>query len=301
MLQFTPQKFEKYNIKVRLLAWIGDNRNKSTVYNLRLLGSCSNGAIQAADIYKDFGSIVVGSSLSSEVVLVNNNDCALDYELFVKQSVNENSANFKHDKCILELEETSGSIEARSRKVIRCRVRPIRVIQYQFTVEYKIIYPNSEEDTSRSKNELLCNIIANGVYPKLSVVDVKAVGSASNLSKDYLWRLFSLDTLNSSMNCEPDAGELMYSIATRQDVNRRIVNQPKVMLDFNFNAAPLGSADTEIALFLENTGVVPSEWSMLFPKDLQIELEYWSQNGSFTDEELQEVSRNKTFRDLIRL
>lgn len=289
------------------MTWVGENRSKSQSYNLRLLGTCLTGTLQAQESYKDIGSIVVGSSETFEISLMNSNDCALDYELYVKQTVDENSANkYREDPCILELSEIKGSIEARSKKAISCRVRPARVISYQFTIEYKIIYPNEIEPsdsilTQRSEPEstdgakttqgdILCYLIANGVYPKLSVTDIKAIGSASNLSKDYLWRLFSIDTLNSSMNCEPNAEELIYSIATRQDANRRIINKPKVMLDFNFNAAPVHSPDTEIALFIENTGVVPTEWSILFPKDLQIELEYWSQSGNYDEEELEEVS-----------
>ena len=240
---FTPKKFEKYNIKSRLIAWIGDNRNKSEVYNIRLLGSCTTGGLQALEVYKDFGSVVVGGSASSEIVLINNNDCALDYDLQVNQTVDENSANkYKDDPCILELEETHGSIEARSKKIIPCRIRPARVINYQFTVEYKIIYPNDDEKVE-SQYEVLCQLIANGVFPKIRVTDIKALGSASNLSKDYLWRLFAVDSLNSTMSCEPNAEELIYSIATRQEANRRIPNKPKVMLDFNFNAAPAGNCN----------------------------------------------------------
>jgi hypothetical protein len=289
---FTPRKFEKYNIKARLLSWIGDNRSKSQSYNLRLLGSCTTGGLQANENYKDFGSVVVGDSATSDIILINNNDCALDFELYVNQTVDENSANkYKDDPCILELDALAGSIEARSKKIIPCRIRPARVINYQFTVEYKIIYPN-ESDSPRveSQHEVLCQMIANGVFPKIAVTDIKAIGSASNLSKDYLWRLFSIDTLNSTMNCEPNAEELIYSIATRQDANRRITNQPKVIVDFNFNAAPVNSPDTEIALFLENNGVVTTEWSILFPRDLQIELEYWAETGEYDEEELEEVS-----------
>ena len=288
---FTPKKFEKYNIKARLLAWIGEDRCKSQIYNLRLLGSCTTGGLQALEVYKDFGSVVVGGSASSEIILINNNDCALDFELYVTQTVDENSANkYKDDPCIIELEAYDGNIEARSRKILPCRIRPARVINYQFIIEYKIVYPNDDEADMSSK-EVLCQLIANGVYPKIHVTDIKAIGSASNLSKDYLWRLFSIDSLNSSMNCEPNAEELIYSIATRQEANRRITNQPKVIVDFHFNAAPVNSPDTEIVIFLENNGVVTTEWSILFPRDLQIELEYWAETGDFDEEELEEVSK----------
>lgn len=292
--KFTPKILDKFNMKVRLVVSIGD---KIKSLNVRLIGSCTNGTLGVTESYKDLGNVVVGSSETSEITLINNNSCSLDYELFIIQTVDSDSANaYKHDPCIIELEDVKGFLEARSRKTIRFRIRPIRVIGYQFSLNYKIIYPN-DLDTQNSPIEHLCYLSANGVYPKLSIIDVKASGSSSNLSKDYLWKLFSIDSLNSSMNCEPNADELMYSISTRQDVHRRIINKPRVILDFNFNAAPINSFDSEIVLFVKNTGLVPTNWHLLFPKDLQIELEYWSQNGLFDEEELNEmrVQDNKLF------
>jgi cilia- and flagella-associated protein 65 len=254
-----------------------------------LTGTCSHGTLQAGETFRDIGNVVVGSSVATELLLVNNNDCALNFELSVRQIVEKNSTDTpKFEPRVLEIEDPNGCLEARARKLIRLKLRPTRVVNYQFTIEYRIIYPN--EDLNRSQqSEILCNLTANGVYPKLAISDIKALGASSNLSKDYLWKLFSLDTLNSSMNCEPNSDELMYSIATRQDAHRRMPNTPKVVVDFNFNAAPINSPDTEIVLFVKNTGVVSADWALLFPKDLQIELEYWSQNGNFTEEELLEV------------
>jgi hypothetical protein len=299
-------------MNVRLLAWIENDNTKYKSFNLRLLGSCTSGSLQVIEPYKDLGNIIVGSSVTNEMILVNNSDCVLDYELFVRQKADENSANnYAYDPCIIELDHYVGQLEAKSRKVVRFRIRPVRINNYQFTFEYRIIYPNEQDNddsgatfdlmnhttstdydlisSEKKKFEPLCSMIASCVYPKLSVVDVKAVGPASNLSKDYLWHLFSIDTLNSSMNCEPNSDELIYSIATRQDINRRIVHKPKTIIDFNFGSALLFSANTEIGLLVENTGVLPTDWSVLFPKDLQIELEYWSQRGDYDNEELDEV------------
>lgn len=51
-----------------------------------------------------------------------------------------------------------------------------------------------------------------------------------------------------------------------------------------------GSPDTEIALFLENNGVVTTEWSIQFPRDLQIELEYWADSGEYDEDDLEQVN-----------
>ena len=63
------------------------------------------------------------------------------------------------------------------------------------------------------------------------------------------------------MNCEPNPDELIYSIATRQEANRRPVSQlAKPMIDMNFSAAPLHSHDSHVVLFVENVGLVPTNW-----------------------------------------
>ncbi len=208
--KFSPEKIDKYNHKVSLVAWIDRNRQIPRVYSLRLIGSCTNGSLQALEMYKDFGSVIVGSSVTNEITIVNNNDCSLDFELFVKQSTEENLSNrFLDQICILELEERKGHVEARSRCQIRCRLRPIRLISYQFTIEYKILYENEErpqsvkstkdlsntenqKDSPRNQREILCYMTANGVYPKINITDIKGFGSAASLNKDYLWKLLSI-------------------------------------------------------------------------------------------------------------
>jgi hypothetical protein len=63
------------------------------------------------------------------------------------------------------------------------------------------------------------------------------------------------------MGCEPNPEELVYSIATRQEANRRLINQfNRPIIDMNFIPAPLKSDDTEIIFFMQNTGLVSADW-----------------------------------------
>lgn len=264
--RFSPQKLEKFNHKVALMSWIDPAKQNAKTSFLRILGSCANGSIQALEMYKDFGNIIVGSSVSSELVLINNNDCDMDFELFVKQSTDENVFNKSYNG-VLELDEFTGRVKARSRHTIRCRLRPTKLTNYQFTIEYKIVYLSSYEENIETKEsptnqkEVLCYMTANGVYPKLTITDIKGLGSASSLSKDYIWKILSIKELNTSMSCEPNPDELVYSIATRQEANRRLTGQNnKPIIEMNFNAAPINSDDTQVILFIENSGLVPTDW-----------------------------------------
>ncbi len=154
-------------------------------------------------MYKDFGSVIVGSSVSTEVVVINNNDCSLDYELFIKQTSDESlSSKAINDICVLEFETPVGHVEARSKQIVRCRLRPTRLINYQFTIEYRIIYPNESTfinhlnaslESPKNARELFCYMSANGVYPKLKINDIKCLGAASSLSQDYFWKLLSIN------------------------------------------------------------------------------------------------------------
>jgi len=208
--KFKPDKIEKYVCKAVLVVWVDGEQASSTNYNLRMLGECTYGSLQAGEMYKDFGSVIVGASVTNEIVVINNNDCSLEYELFVKQSsgldkVEDEGVN---SLCVLELETSSGRVEARSRNLVRCRLRPTKLVNYQFTIEYRIVYPyddgvkgveksginiGSNPSSPKNEKEIFCYMTANGVYPKLRVNDIKCLGSASSLSQDYFWRLLSID------------------------------------------------------------------------------------------------------------
>lgn len=199
-----------------IVAWVGDDgfQQAPKPYPIRILASCVSGSLQASQNYKDFGSVIVGSSETSELTLINNNDCALDFELIIKQTTDETlSCKTLDGVCVLEfvdmiaanssepsadrtprLNSVRGHIEARSKLNVRCRLRPTRLINYQFSIEYRILYKDSEKKlTSNDRREVLCYMTAVGVYPKFNVSDIKALGSAANLNKDFLWRLLSIN------------------------------------------------------------------------------------------------------------
>lgn len=187
------------------------HQHQQKSYPIRVLASCVNGQLKSAQTYKEFGNVIVGSSVTSHITVINNNDCALDFEIFIKQNTDVGVSSKKlDDLCVLDIldlddelneapnsQETARSkplrahIEARSKLNLRCRIRPTRLINYYFTIEYRILYLNETEN--RNSREVLCQVSAVGVYPKLNVSDIKAIGSASNLSKDFLWRILSVN------------------------------------------------------------------------------------------------------------
>ena len=49
----------------------------------------------------------------------------------------------------------------------------------------------------------------------LSILDICSTGSAEGITRKHLWRLFSLDLLNSYLERDPTPWELTYKVPTR--------------------------------------------------------------------------------------
>jgi hypothetical protein len=58
--------------------------------------------------------------------------------------------------------------------------------------------------------------------------------------------------------------ELIYTIKTRQSFNRRHVNKSNQIVDMNLNPATVNSVETEIVVFIENDGLVATDWYLEF-------------------------------------
>lgn len=53
------------------------------------------------------------------------------------------------------------------------------------------------------------------MYPLLSILDACSMGSTEGITRQHLWHLFSLDTLNSYLTRDPTPLELTYKVPTR--------------------------------------------------------------------------------------
>lgn len=83
--------------------------------------------------------------------------------------------------------------------------------------DYLFVFLAQATDLESTKEEQqpLCCIVATGVYPTFCITDACSAGSASGISRFYLWRLFSLDTLNEYLEQELTPGELTHRVPTR--------------------------------------------------------------------------------------
>ncbi|KAK7484650.1 hypothetical protein BaRGS_00024058, partial [Batillaria attramentaria] len=296
---FIPTEVKKFVMKPSLVVWgqgFGSNTSggKKKEFPIRVVAEGALGSIQADQTYYDFGDVVVGSSATKHITIYNNSACSLMYQLHVDLSVDGPSAEdvLRDNRPGLELDNMSGTIPARSKRVVIATVRPVRRVTYQYAISYQLLTPEGNvSDFAAHEQQHLFHILTTGVFPTVAVTDARCSGSLISISKKHLWSLFSLDSLNECLDSDPSAEELMYHTATRHSHRRRPPVYTRAILDFNFSAAPLGSEPCIVTLMLENTGTVATDWSFLFPCDLQLELEYWAETGEFDEDELHEKGK----------
>ncbi|XP_041374433.1 cilia- and flagella-associated protein 65-like [Gigantopelta aegis] len=295
---FAPKSQEKFVMKPSLVVWgqgfsSESSGGKKRLFSVRAIGQGAVGEIKVDQNYFDFGDIVVGSSNSHMLTIYNNSSCSLYYRLLVNATidgVDPQDAELKDAVKCLELDTEEGVLAARSRQRMMVTVRPISRVTYQFTLSYQLLTPEVDgSQSSASEAQHLCHVFVTGVYPVMSITDARCFGSAVGISKKLLWNLFSLDKLNVFLDSDPSSQELRYNMATRHSHQRRPSVYTRAILDFNFSAAPLGTEACNVTLMFENTGTVPTTWAFLFPCDLQLELEYWSETGEYDEDELHEM------------
>ncbi|KAK2906267.1 cilia- and flagella-associated protein 65 [Channa argus] len=283
---FSPLAQETYTVKPILTFWPiqTDGCNMSEL-SLKVEGMGSSGFIKAENAFVDVGETLVGGDRSIEIPLVNNSPCALSICLSVQQRLLEEDFHYGPETkaCALRLDCERGTIPSQCTMLLRSTARPERRAQYLWTISYQTL--NSSGLVS-STPQAVCEVRAKGVFPTLQVIDVCSSGSADRLSKDHLWKLFSLDGLNEHLLSNPSSSEFTYKNCTRHRLHSDPSIFTKAILDFNFSAAPVNSDPSVFVLMFHNPGSIPVDWAFLFPEDQQIELEYWTETKEFSSTEL---------------
>lgn len=305
LLHFSPLAEEKYLIKTKLTVKelqnnVSQQPPDEKTYLVRVIGEGSIGEIVSAQESLNFGDIVVGSSASKELTIHNNSDCSLHYNLLIDQEISGpyDDEQTARDVLALEVSAKNGIIPARTSQKITVTAYPSRRVSYKFNLSYELLSMFGElKPLITCPKRHLVELHCQGVYPTLSVTDVRCLGSGKGYSKVQIWSLFSLDSLNECLESDPSPSELFYAAVTRHSTTHRVPVNTRAIIDFNFGAAPLGGEPCELHLNLKNTGSVPAEWAFLYPSDLQLELEYWAETGEYDEDELHQmqVMDNKLF------
>ncbi|XP_043852035.1 cilia- and flagella-associated protein 65 [Dromiciops gliroides] len=290
---FTPCHETKYLVRAVLWCWdegasSGLPPSQTNHYLLRVIGEGIKGSITAKEKELDFGNVLVDSEQRKDLVLLNDGNCTLHYRLFVEQTMSGpcDPEEMKSDPVALKMDKMEGILSARSQEAICLTACPTHRLQYTWTISCSILTRN---ESKCGDKEVICKATMMGVYPTLSILDACATGSAGGITRQHLWRLLSLETLNSYLERDPTSWELTYKVPTRHSTNRIPSIFTPLLLDFNFGASPIGSEPSVVFLLLKNSGVVPLNWAFLFPSDQQIDLEFWAERTEFDFAELHQM------------
>ncbi|CAK8673924.1 unnamed protein product [Clavelina lepadiformis] len=304
---FQPSEVKKYVFKPQCLAWPYNPKSNLLMqyasqharkFVLRAVGEGSEGDIKAERCNIDYGCVISGTSKAEPLVIVNDSQCDLHFKLSVEQFINSQYGDEpdENEPIGLKLNKWNGVIAARSKTVITAMVHPYRRVLYTWSLFYELFNSAGKSITPNCKY-LLCQLSADGVFPTLAITDARSSGSGANISKTQLWRWFSLEHLNSCLDSDPDEAELIYSVSTRHSTSRRPSVYTKSIMDFNFGAASITSEPCYVSMMVKNSGSVATEWAFLFPKDLELDIDYWAESGLFDSDELHElhIQDNKLF------
>ncbi|XP_013375236.1 PREDICTED: coiled-coil domain-containing protein 108 isoform X3 [Chinchilla lanigera] len=285
---FSPLEETKYLFRVGMWVWEAglppDVKPPATVhYMIRLVGLGITSSLSAETKQLDFGNMLVGSTQSRSLVLLNDGNCTLYYHLYLEQRSPEGPDGDPSD---LQLDCSEGSMPPHSRVTISLTACPKHRSQYSWTISYSLL---SHKDNKVGEKQELCGVSLVAVYPLLSILDACPLGGAKGITRKHLWRLFSLDTLNSYLVCDPTPCELTYKVPTRHSVSQIPPVFTPLKLDFNFGAAPVKTPPSVVLLAMKNSGVVPLDWAFLFPSDQKIDLELWAEQIEFDCAELHQM------------
>nr|XP_045368090.1 cilia- and flagella-associated protein 65 [Camelus bactrianus] len=285
---FSPLEETKYLFRVGMWVWEAglppDTKPPATTrYMLRLVGVGITSSLSAKEKELDFGNVLVNSKQSRILVLLNDGNCTLYYRLLLEQNSPEVVGN---GPLALQLDRTEGSLPPRSEDTICLTACPKHPSQYSWTVSYSLL---SHRDNKVGEKQELCHVSLMAVYPLLSILDICSMGSAEGITRKHLWRLFSLDLLNTYLQQDPTPWELTYKVPTRHSTSQIPPVFTPLKLNFNFGAAPVDAPPSVVLLALKNSGVVPLDWALLFPSDQQVDLELWAEQAEFDCTELHQM------------
>ncbi|XP_031223880.1 cilia- and flagella-associated protein 65 isoform X3 [Mastomys coucha] len=289
---FSPLEETKYLFRVGVWVWEArhppETKPQTTVhYRIRLVGMGVTGCLSANPKELDFGNVLVNSQEVKSLVLLNDGNCTLYYRLILEQ---HRPKGLNNDPCALEFDHSEGTMPPHSQDTIYLTARPKVRSKYSWTISYCLLSQRvTPPDSMDGKTQELCHVSLTAVYPLLSILDICSMGSAEGITRKHLWNLFSLDTLNSYLARDPTVKELTYKVPTRHSMSRTPPIFTPLKLDFNFGAAPHNAPPSVVLLMLKNTGLVPLDWSFLFPSDQQLDLDMWLEQADLNSTELHQM------------
>ena len=283
---FTPKTEGRHSFRgIITTSFASCNSDQRHRQSISIVGDCCKSELFVSDKQVDLGNITVRSNHKESITVINPCPCHLTYTLYHKALYTANGDTETCGPKEIQLPREKSIITAGSRHSIDLILKPEHQGVYSVEVSYQIVTEKKQAMTTQS----LLTVVANVCYPSISVVDAKLCSVASSVSKQRIWEMLNIDSLNSLLGMAPSYDEMRYDIATRHSMKRKIPVLTRAIVDFNFGSAPIDSPDSEIILLLENPSSVCVEYAFQFPNDMYLEPEYWADTGELDQFEAKEL------------
>ncbi|KXS11891.1 hypothetical protein M427DRAFT_126202, partial [Gonapodya prolifera JEL478] len=317
---FRPLNASKHVMKVACL--FGEN-HKGTgelgrMTPLTIVGQGAIGMLSTEPALIEFGDVLVHSIAESSLRISNPSDCDVRYTLFARKwqtdldclptkpedtmRVDQNRDCYPDDSADtsdLKLSPSHNVIAAHGTHTIKVQLLVQSCKTSRFT-----IYQRFSDLPGRA--QALCDIVAHGVYPLLQITDIRAAGE----TKSSLWRAFNLVALNEDL--EEMKGRHLSSFHNRVIAFCRIclILVPNWLgeqispreLNTTRSAPITQSINTRqpavsVTVCFKNRGVVPVDWAIVFPNDLESDVEDWAKQNDCAEEQLNHnfITENQIF------
>jgi hypothetical protein len=324
--QFIPDQIKAYSMTVPVLvSTSADDMSQDAVFKQKLLlyikGDCTQGVLAFDPPQVTFDTVLIQShGLEQNFFVKNSSDCALNFQLSVKQTEPELKAFDQLPAIFFDTEK--GEVPAGSQKRIKVRFAPSVTGAHSFQVVCRFGDSSVLEDARRGEsrtrkrissarktdhdwrqeqqyeivpstrhaNTIAMTVQGHGGFPNMAITDA-CFENAQNTNRDQLsvWRQLSLDKINRELTSPQSKTEMELNSEGNSDRPQTFKASDTIhdleQFSFDLGAGALGAPAETVFLRLQNTSQLPVEWLVRFPEDMDVVMDHWADTGDPTNDE----------------
>jgi len=234
----------------------------------------------------------VGNEVSRVIKLINNSDSTMFFDM---QSNMPDNINFQ---------DGHGVLPAYSTKRVTVGFTPAARVYYNVLLHAILSRASEAAETGTyggHTGEALkldleadqmpqCQVLGNAVYPTLSVMDVRSEG----VSSSRLWRELDFIDMNTELSSDLTQTEIAWNKA---EVDETDPSKVLKVVNVRFTIKPEGDSPSIVVLRVKNTGVLPLDYLLKYPRDDEDEPENWVDKDlqGIDEQTLNLILENKLF------
>mmetsp|Transcript_36466 Transcript_36466/g.71614 ORF Transcript_36466/g.71614 Transcript_36466/m.71614 type:complete len:1880 (+) Transcript_36466:91-5730(+) len=180
----------------------------------------------------------------------------------------------------------SAGKKSRARRKLDSAMAQASQVQKSQQQSYEILPSNN--DSTFANQTMECVISATGGFPLIAVSDIRSQdGSNIYQPLDAVYKQFSVENINielqqplSAVEKDLNADE-SHTVAFKSGDLTPLLKQ----FDFDFGTGVIRSDAKVVFMKVENVGLLDVNWSVSFPEDMDVRIDYWADTGDPTKQE----------------